>query len=210
MKNKIKTDMEKMIAIYGGTFDPPHIGHALVVKGVSSFPGIDEVWLMPTPQNPLKEHQPIATPLQRIEMLEMIAARFSNVLVSSFEINIAEQGEEIYTYKTLKLLAAKYPNYKFKLVVGSDCVSSGKLMPGWMFGESILEEFGLIVYHRPGYYSDGLGLSSQINYLTSTTLYPGAEISSRMIRKCIENKTPITFYVPEDIELYIRHNKLYE
>ncbi len=126
------------IGIYGGTFDPVHIGHAVVGSYVAQFGGVDEVWMLVSPLNPLKDGQRrLFTDCQRLEMARLAMAGCPRVRVSGFEMSLPVPS---YTYGTLCALRDSYPEHSFRLVAGADNLRDFRL---WRNPGGILREFGL-------------------------------------------------------------------
>ncbi len=132
------------VGIFGGSFDPIHEGHVSLAKYALDNTDLDEVWLMVSPRNPLKDHGPIATDQQRLEMANLAADGIPGIRVSDFEFHLPIPS---YTYKTLTELKKAYPHIDFRLIIGGDNWSS---FDRWRNPEEILSEFGVIVYPRPG------------------------------------------------------------
>ena len=94
------------IAIFGGTFNPIHIGHAILTNYIIENTGIDSVWLMVARQNPLKEGYDKSYDIHRLRMTEMVSSRLQGVITSGFEFSLPYPS---YTINTLDALAAKFP-----------------------------------------------------------------------------------------------------
>ena len=105
-----------IIGIYGGSFDPIHTGHALVANFVAQCNVVDEVWIMVSRKNPMKEHDTIATDSQRLKMAEMVAMECKDVKVTDIEMGLPYPS---YTYTTLKELKRLYPENDFRHSCGS-------------------------------------------------------------------------------------------
>lgn len=104
----------KMIALFGGSFDPPHLAHRQVVKYLLAQNRFDEIWIAPAVTNPLKD---ISSPLElRVKMCEL---NFGD-LGSKVRICTAEEFQQAYTIDLIRSLQKKYPSYAFALVLGSD------------------------------------------------------------------------------------------
>jgi nicotinate-nucleotide adenylyltransferase len=108
----------KTIALFGGSFDPPHIGHKAVVKAILDFTDIDKVVIMPTFLNPFKSksHAPAEI---RLKWLKKIFGPYKSVEINSFEVN---QAKKISTIISVEHLLKKYK--KIYLVVGADNLAS--------------------------------------------------------------------------------------
>ena len=105
------------IAIFGGTFNPIHIGHAILTNYIIENTGIDSVWLMVARQNPLKEGYDKSYDIHRLRMTEMVSSRLQGVITSGFEFSLPYPS---YTINTLDALAGKFPEHHFSIVIGAD------------------------------------------------------------------------------------------
>lgn len=183
------------IAVYPGTFDPPHAGHAMVASYVAQFTDVDEVWMMPSGLNPLKRGSlPSSSDSARMEMVRLTAAPLPGVTASDFELSLPRPT---YTYVTLCRLREKYPQHSFTLVVGSDnwlCFSR------WRNTDRILSEFGVIVYPRPGYEVGGETVHPNALMLQDAPL---ALISSSFIREIIAGGHSAAGFVAPDVAAYL-------
>ncbi len=104
----------RTVALFGGSFDPPHLGHEAVVKALSKLSEIDEILIMPTFLNPFKSSS-FAPAQKRIVWLKEIFSAYKNVFVDSFEV---QKNEKVPTITTVKYLLESYD--KVYLVVGAD------------------------------------------------------------------------------------------
>jgi len=108
----------RTIALFGGSFDPPHLGHEAIVKALNELDFIDKIIIMPTFLNPFKSSS-VAPATQRLKWLEEIFSRMEKVKVSSFEVN---QNRKVSTLETVKHLLKSYE--KIYLVIGADNLKS--------------------------------------------------------------------------------------
>lgn len=200
------------IGILGGTFNPPHIGHAIIARTVLESGHVDEVWIMPAKQNPLKEKLQTSNH-DRGEMVKrMVAEMEGGIYYSSFELD-QEEEELSYSYTTLQKLSAKFPQHQFRWIVGADCLYHLEKEPlrGWKNGKELVEEFGIIVLNRK--LTDSIigdyrcAEKQNIFYIPNS---PEIDISSTEIRKRVQEGKSIKYLVPECVEEYIEQNKLYE
>lgn len=200
------------IGILGGTFNPPHIGHAIMARTVLESGHVDEVWIMPAKQNPLKEKLQTSDH-DRGEMVKMMVAEMEGgIYYSSFELDQDEE-ELSYSYSTLQKLSAKFPHHQFRWIVGADCLYHLEKEPlrGWKNGKELVEEFGIIALNRK--LTDSIigdyrcAEKQNIFYIPNS---PEIDISSTEIRKRIREGKSIKYLVPECVEEYIEQNKLYE
>ena len=108
----------KTIALYGGSFDPPHIGHVAIVKALLNFKDIEKVVVMPTFLNPFKSHSHASSTL-RLKWLKKIFTSFINVEIDSFEV---KKNRPVPTIESVEYLLKKFKN--IYLVIGADNLDS--------------------------------------------------------------------------------------
>ncbi len=175
------------VALYGGSFDPPHIGHEAVVRELSKLSYIDEIIIMPTYLNPFKRSF-FAPPELRLEWLKNIFSSYDNVTISSYEVN---KQREVATVETIKYLKKKYP--KIYVVIGADNLKS---LHKWQDYEELKELVHFIIAKR-----DNINVSDDFIKLNINEA-----ISSSSLRKNMDiTKLPKAVAV-EIAEYYKEHN----
>lgn len=188
-----------VIGIYSGSFDPIHTGHAMVANYCAQWGQVDEVWLMVSRLNPLKEGVTPADDRHRLEMARIVAASSTRVRASDFEMSLPLPS---YTYVTLCHLRERYPEHTFKLIIGSDnWVNFGR----WRDAHKIIREFGILIYPRPGFSvpdTPPAGVEVAGNG-------PTAHISSSFVRRALAQGANINFFVPIPVADYIERHGLY-
>lgn len=189
------------ITIYPGSFDPLHTGHACLASWVSQFrPEAGELWLMVTPRNPLKPDAASASDADRLAMASMAAATIPGVRASDFEFSLPRPS---YTLATLQALADRWPGHRFRLLIGSD---NWLIFHRWKGHDTILRDFGVLIYLRPGYPVDPDSLPPGATLLEGA---PQMEISSTFIRNAIRAGKDMTHFLPPAVYDHVRHNDLY-
>ncbi len=181
------------VALMGGSFNPPHVGHLMAAAYVHSTQGVDEVWMMPAYQHPFgKALAPFA---HRVRMCELICEETSGWMKTSrVEQEVAEQGGAGYTVETLTYLRERYPQIQFSLIIGSDIV---KDLPSWKSFDRIQEMVRVLVLNRAGYPEPGaIGP-------------PLAEVSSTQIRDMLSRGVPPSDLVPRRVLEYAHQEGLY-
>lgn len=201
------------VGIFGGSFDPVHIGHVNLAKYVLDHTDLDEVWLMVSPRNPLKDHGPIATDRQRLEMARLAVKDIPGLQVSDFEFHLPIPS---YTYKTLTELKKSYPEHDFRLIIGGDNWAS---IEKWKNPDKILSEFGIIVYPRP---NEEIPVPSNPKFIIDDSSLvilkkaPQMPVSSTEIRHLLASRQPTLTPDPSLITLdhkvldYINSHHLYQ
>lgn len=132
------------ITIFGGTFNPPHIGHFEIVSALSKQPLVEKILLIPTKVPPHKKTLFLANEPDRLSMLELIAQHFDNVFVSDLEFK--REGKS-YTIDTLHDVMNLFPNCELALTVGADMLIS---LPSWKDYESIIKLCKIFTFFRTG------------------------------------------------------------
>ena len=140
------------IGIYGGSFNPIHFGHTGLAKWVLEHTDLDEVWLMVSPNNPLKDKSILADEQERLEKArEAIGdgilamgdeAKGKRIWVSDFEFHLPRPT---YTANTLRALAREYPEHEFTLIIGEDNL---QIFDQWREYQYILDNYRVFVYPR--------------------------------------------------------------
>ena len=140
------------IGIYGGSFNPIHFGHIGLTKWVIENTDLDEVWLMVSPNNPLKDKSILADEQERLEKAREAICKTENgkrktenekqILVSDFEFHLPRPT---YTANTLRALAREYPEHEFTLIIGEDNL---RIFDQWREHQYILENYRVFVYPR--------------------------------------------------------------
>ena len=198
------------IGLYGGSFDPVHLGHLWIADSARDYLQLDEVRWIPAAQSPLKESAPKASCEQRLTMLHLALSGAEGHCVDDRELR---RGDVSYTVQTLQEICAESDSDQYFFILGSDSLAS---MPQWFMPEKIMDLVTLAVVHRGGDpepdYSvlEGLVNEKTIERMrASQILVPSIEISSSEIRHRIMQGDSIRYRVPNAVEAYLRSEKLY-
>ncbi len=163
------------IALFGGSFDPPHIGHEMIVKALLNFKDIDKVVIMPTFLNPFKSKAHAPSSL-RLKWLKEIFGIFQNVLIDDFEV---KQKQKVSSIQSVKYLLKKYK--KIYLVIGADNLS---LLHKWDRYEELKSMVTFVVAHRDKIEIPENFIDLNINVdISSTQLREHLDIS-KLPQKC--------------------------
>ena len=189
------------IGIYGGSFNPIHKGHTELAASIVQQGLVDELWLLVSPLNPLKqgETSDIAEYEHRLSMARLATEDIEGVTVSDFEKNLPLPS---YTITTLGELHKAYPEHEFVLVIGAD---NWERFPRWYHAQEIIDTYSILIYRRPGCEMDEtlLPLSVQV---VDTPLY---DISSTEIRESVKKGRMPLKWVDRKVATYIRVHHLY-
>ena len=191
--------MTKVIGIFGGSFNPVHNGHIMLAQYLAQHSHLDEVWLTLSPQNPLKISNSLLDDNHRLAMLKLAIERYPLLKVCDIEL---EMPRPSYTINTLDELSRRYPDYRFNIVIGGD---NWNIIDRWKDYQRIINEYGVVVYPRPGY-----ELSST-NYSNVVVVdAPLADISSTEIREAIAKYDEVGHLLPQGVAEYINKHNLYK
>ncbi len=183
------------IAVFGGTFNPIHIGHTSIAQYIVGQNLADEVWLMVARRNPFKGDN-AADYEARLEMARLALNGIDHVCVSDFERGLPTPS---YTITTLTKLSEAYPQHKFSLVIGAD---NWERFAGWYDAERILRNYRILIYRRPKFDID---ISTVPPYASVQIIdAPMYDVSSTEIR----NGQKLDMLNP-DVMKYIRVHQLY-
>lgn len=187
------------IGILGGSFNPVHIGHIMVASYLTQWKIVDRVWLTLSPRNPLKSSDSLLSDLQRLAMLRVACKNLPGIEICDIELSMPRPS---FTINTLKVLSKRYPSMRFKLIIGSDNWNN---FDKWRDYEEILDDYGVIVYPRPGKpitntLADGMELVQS----------PSINLSSTFIRSAIEKGRNVSAFLPAGVYDYIMANNLYQ
>ena len=131
--------------LFGGSFNPIHKGHILLAQKLKKEAGLDEVWLMVSPQNPLKQSQELLDDEARLEMAREAVKNERGIIASDYEMHLPKPS---YTWNTLEALKRDFPDREFVLMIGGD---NWELFDKWYRAEDIKANYEIVVYTRtPG------------------------------------------------------------
>lgn len=189
------------IGIMGGTFNPIHVGHAIIANYIIQNTDIDQLWLMVSPENPFKTGQAMINEGQRLRMVEMVTRRLDNVITSGFELTLPRPS---YTIDTLNALKAKFPSDNFTLVIGAD---NWAVFNKWRSHDEIISNFKIVVYPRVGY---DIVIPPEMSDRVIAADAPVIEVSSSKIREQLSMGHDMRFFMPDEVYEYILRNDLYK
>lgn len=190
------------VGIYSGSFNPVHIGHIALVDYIIEKGIVDEIWLIRSPQNPLKASNTLLSDDHRATMLQLAIEGHRCLKISTIEDDLPKPN---YTINTLRALQDKNPDTELHLIIGAD---NWDIFDKWRDWESILADYHLIIYPRPGSTSPVVDKAKYPNVQVVDA--PQYNISSTEIRERRAKRQTIKHLVSPKVDQYIKTNKLYK
>lgn len=189
------------IGLFFGSFNPIHVGHLIIANHMVQC-GLDKVWFVVSPHNPLKEKKSLLDTKHRIYMTNIAIEDNAKFMVSDIETKLDQPS---YTVNTLTHLREKYPNYEFVLLMGEDNLAS---LPKWKNVEEILKHHEIYVYARE--INSGELKNEYYNHpKVKFEKTPLINITSTEIRELIKNGKDIRYMVTEPVYKYLDEMKFY-
>lgn len=190
--NKVKT------GIFSGSFNPIHIGHLALANYLCEYEGLDEIWFMVSPQNPLKAQADLWSDELRLKLVQLSIADYSRFQASDFEFHLPRPS---YSVHTLEKLHETFPEREFHFIIGSD---NWLRFDRWYQSERIIRENKIIIYPRPGFPVEEEELPRTVRLVHS----PEFEISSTFIRDALSEGKDIRYFVHPKVWEYIKTMRL--
>ena len=176
----------KKTGIFGGSYNPIHIGHLALANYLCEYSDLDEVWFMVSPQNPFKAHSSELWDDQlRLDLVRLAVEEYPKFHASDFEFHLPRPS---YMVNTLEKLREAHPDREFTLVIGADNWTS---FPRWKDADIIMAHHPLIIYPRPGYEIDESTLPTNVRLVNTPLL----EVSSTFIRESLKQGKDVRYFL---------------
>lgn len=173
-------DLKKRIGLFGGSFNPAHAGHVYVSRVALETLGLDEVWWLVSPKNPLKNGAGLADYQARLDGAEKLAG---GLPVKVLDVEKTEGLK--FTIETVRFLKDKFPDHAFVWLMGADCFLA---LPKWKSWRDIMAEIPLAVLPRPGFTEAALSG-------TAATVYAKNRLSEKLAGNLVMTKPPAWVYI---------------
>ena len=186
--------------IFGGSFNPIHNGHINLAHYLLQEEKVEEIWLMVSPHNPLKDSNNLLDEHLRLEMASKALRKYEKIAACDFEFHLPRPT---YTWRTLCELKKAYPNREFILIIGAD---NWHVFHKWAHYEDILHHHSILIYPREGYTIENKELPHGVEYVNAP-LFPW---SSTEIRQLWNEGGDISPMVPPEIVSILKERKMRE
>ena len=191
----------KEVGLFFGTFNPFHNGHLFMANYFLNECFFDEVWLVISPQNPLKKNLDILDIYERIKIIEKSISNNKKIKICLDELKLPKPN---YTISTLQFFKKTYSKNKFKIILGEDNLLSFKK---WKNSADILDNYSIYVYPR----NEKIDVGDFIIHYNLKLLRtaPKIDISSTKIRDYLSKGIDVEKYLPKESFEYIIKNKYF-
>lgn len=200
MPVKLQGQAPRRLAIFGGTFDPPHWGHMLLARDVVEHAGVDRLLFVPAGQNPHKQDQPGASGADRLAMLQEAVADEPAFEVADLEVR---RPGPSYAIDTVTALQGQFPQAELTWVLGADQLPA---LPRWQAFHQLVQAVEFLILARPEH---ALAVPDVAGLRWRRASARLIEISATEIRARVAAGKPVDFFVPPRVLTYIQQHKLY-
>ena len=184
------------VGLFGGTFNPPHIGHRLIAEHAVEALALERLFWIPANRSPLKDDYADPGAQHRLAMTRIAAAGHALFRVSTLEL---DRPAPSYMIDTLRLLKGRNPDWSLVLLIGAD---SWETFPRWREPLDIRELAEVVVYPRPGV---GPGATDDVRRLDA----PEVAVASTDIRERLRLDRPIAGFLQPEVAAYVQRERLY-
>ncbi|MGA1977231.1 MAG: nicotinate (nicotinamide) nucleotide adenylyltransferase [Bacteroidales bacterium] len=194
------------IGLYFGSFNPVHIGHLAIAGYMTEFTGIDQVWFVVSPQNPLKRKESLLEDYQRLYMVQLATWDNDHLKASDMEFKLPSPS---YTIDTIAYMEEKFPQHTFCLVMGEDNLYT---LHKWKNASELVRKCPLYIYPRPdsarpdSSYLGKILSEAEIHHVKA----PLMDISGTFIRNGIKKGKNMSYFVPAPVWKYIQEMNFYK
>ena len=199
------------IGLYFGTYNPIHVGHLIIANHMVDYTELDQVWLVVSPQNPLKNKASLLEDYHRLALVRVAIENNIKLKASNIEFDLPKPS---YTIDTLTYIKEKHPEHSFSLIMGEDNLRS---FHKWKNHPEILKNHSIYVYPRAlteqerleqNENNKGHSFSNHPNVIKCNA--PVMKVSSSFIRNAIKEKKDVRYLLSEPVHAYVVEMHFYE
>lgn len=200
------------IGLYFGTYNPIHVGHLIIANHMADYTNLDQVWLVVSPQNPLKKKASLLADYHRLALVTVAVEGNDKLKASNIEFDLPKPS---YTIDTLVYIQEKYPEHSFSLIMGEDNLRS---FDKWKNYDQILENHSIYVYPRAMTEEERSAQNAPNNKNSSIENHPNItmcdapvmKVSASFIRKAIKEKKDVQYLLSGPVFSYVTEMHFYE
>ncbi len=187
------------IGLYFGSFNPVHHGHLIIASHVVQSSGLEQVWLVVSPQNPLKPSAGFPNEYHRLHLIRAAIDGENRLRATDIEFKLPKPS---YTIDTLTYIREKHPQHEFSIIMGSDSYQN---LRRWKNYEQLLKDTEILIYIRAGFEEIPVYPRARIRTLEAPLL----QISATHIRDSLKDGKSIRYLVPDVVKEEIERNHYY-
>lgn len=197
------------VGLYFGSFNPIHVGHLIIANHFANHTDLDQIWLVVSPQNPLKKKKSLLADYHRLELVRIAVEDNDQLEASNVEFKLEQPS---YTSDTLAVLKEKHPSYDFSLIMGEDNIRS---FHKWKNFEYILENHHIYVYPRVRLENEDFldkGEETIVGH-KNVEIHQDVsimKISASYIRECIRNNQSVQYLLTPEVMKYVDEMNFYK
>ncbi len=185
--------------LFFGSFNPVHNGHLMIASYMVEFTGLEQVWFVVSPQNPLKDKSTLLADHHRLSLVNLAIEDDPRFRSSNIEFKMPRPS---YTIDTLTWLSEKHPGREFSLIAGSDSLAT---FHKWKNYEEILRQYSIYLYPRPGVPPTPFDNHPSVKHVDA----PLITLSSSFIRQGINEGKNMRHFLPENVWKYVQEMNFY-
>jgi len=190
----------KKVGLFFGSFNPIHIGHAILASYIVDYSDLDQIWFVVSPQNPFKEKASLLPFHHRYAMVQATVEDDVRFRATDIERMLDKPS---YTIDTLVHLSKKHPEVQFTLIMGGDNLAS---FDKWKNYETILENYPILCYSRPNSGKAELTVHPTVSILDA----PQMDYSSSLLRRMIKEGQTVQYLMPPKAWTYLDEMNLFK